>query len=81
MPTQVRKRDQHDGREPELRVLREHPERYARIARQVDLAMSLFSRHCTGPGCDEGCPCPRHARIPQVVDRYLQLKEKSKWPI
>lgn len=63
---------------PELRVLRERPERYTSIARKVDLAMSLDARPCTGSGCDEGCPCPRHARIPQVVDRYLRFKERLK---
>lgn len=60
---------------PELRVLREHPERYSRIAHQVDLAMTLSDRPCTGDGCDEDRPCPRHARIVSVVFRYLRLKK------
>lgn len=61
---------------PEFKVLRETPERYASIARQVDLAMSLSSRKCAGGECDEGCPCDRHRRITRVVSRYLRLKSR-----
>jgi hypothetical protein len=55
--------------------IREHkPHRYASIAEQVDLAMTLSARvpskYCT---CDEGCACPRHARVPAVVSRYLRM--------
>lgn len=58
--------------------IREHkPHRYASIAEQVDLAMELSARvpskYCT---CDEGYSCPRHARVPAVVARYLRMRAR-----
>lgn len=59
---------------PELKVIRDMPHKYGKIARKVDLAMSLMSRSCIGYGCDLDSPCDRHRKIPEVVNRYLRLK-------
>jgi hypothetical protein len=52
------------------------PERYAHRALQVDLCMEINARPCAGGECDEGDPCPRHARTTAVVDRYLRLRAR-----
>lgn len=58
--------------------IREHkPHRYAALSTQVALAMDLSARRCTGSGCDEDRPCPRHARVPEVVSRLLRMRARA----
>lgn len=58
----------------ELKVIRDMPHKYGKIARKVDLAMILSSRPCVGYGCDLDSSCDRHKRIPEVIERYLRVK-------
>lgn len=53
----------------ELWYLTERPERYADVARLVDIAMRHGAKACIG-GCDLDAPCKRHARTTAIVWRY-----------
>jgi hypothetical protein len=61
-------------RDYQLEVYLESPQKYARIARQVDLAMRLTDKPCISRPCDEGAPCKRHAHVYAVVERYQRMK-------
>ncbi len=62
--------------DPQLWLYYNRPKDYATIARKIDLLEKISYRRCTGNGCDEGHPCPRHQRAMEVVDRFLRAKEK-----
>ena len=60
--------------EAEREIYHTKPYRYGSIALQVDLAMEHSYKHCLGGDCDEDACCQRHARTPEVIDRYLRIK-------
>jgi hypothetical protein len=67
--------------DPETQVRVLHPERYASIARLVDVSMWHDEKPCRGGRCDED-RCPRHERFDarryvRLVDRWKKLRSES----
>lgn len=54
----------------ELWFLEHRPERYADVARLVDIAMRHGAKPCIGDGCDLDAPCKRHDRTTSLVWRH-----------